>query len=174
MTRINWEELKKEYILGEFKSLNDFAKDKGLKRDGNFNKQTKGWATEKATREQQKGNKIIEKTTELEIVKEVDRNQKVLTLVDKVISATEKALSEELNIHVDMFGKVHKSPVIKADKLESLMRTLTQAQKAHRLAEGLSTENNKNSNTNTNLNKSVDDMTLEEIEAELKELESNF
>ncbi|WP_244262333.1 hypothetical protein [Thermoanaerobacter wiegelii] len=55
---------KKEFILGDYESVRDFAAQKGIKYNGYFAEKTKGWAEEKRARQEQKQSKIIEKTIE--------------------------------------------------------------------------------------------------------------
>lgn len=94
MAQYNWDELKKEFIIGDYKSLNEFADIKGLTRNGNFNKKTKGWAEEKATKEQQKGNKIIDKTIEKVAEKEANRNARILSLADRLADKVDEAINQ--------------------------------------------------------------------------------
>ena len=73
MAKYDWKQLEKEYILSDYKSVSAFLKDKGIKATGNTNKQTKGWNDKRAKKEQEKGNKIIEKTIEKESEKEAQQ-----------------------------------------------------------------------------------------------------
>ena len=136
MAKINWDELKKDFILGDYKSLSEFADKKGLNRNGNFNKKTKGWTEEKAKKRKEKSNKIIEKTINKEVEKEVDRNTRHLNLTDKILDKVEKVLEEELT-KITFFGKTTNTKIIQHSKLEKLMNILEKAQKTHRLSEGL-------------------------------------
>lgn len=135
MARINWEELKKEYLLGDYKSLNEFAKEKGLKRNGNFNKQTSGWAEEKATKEQQKGKEIVQGTLKRQIDYEVDRNTRhlqiwdaLLDLVDEVVNGKDQHLQTKAG-NINVYA------------MEKLTSIVERAQKGQRLAEGMDVEN---------------------------------
>lgn len=65
---------KKEFILGDYESVRDFAAQKGIKYNGYFAEKTKGWAEGKRARQEQKQSKIIEKTIEKIAKKEPDRN----------------------------------------------------------------------------------------------------
>ena len=51
MAKYDWKQLEKEYILSEYKSVKEFLRSKDIKSTGNTNKQTKGWAEKKATKE---------------------------------------------------------------------------------------------------------------------------
>lgn len=99
MASIKWAELKNEYILGDYKSLNSFAEAKGLKRNGNFNKATKGWTEERATKGQQKSNKIVSKTIEKVAEKESNRNARILSLSDKLADKLETAI-DQLELYI--------------------------------------------------------------------------
>ena len=99
VAKYDWIALKKEYILGDYKSVSAFLKEKGIKATGNTNKQTKGWNNKKAEKEQKKGNKIIEKVIEKESEKEDQQ------IVDIRLIANELALDiikaqKELNMHI--------------------------------------------------------------------------
>jgi hypothetical protein len=94
MRKINWDELKKEYMLGNYTSINDLVEKKGLKRSGNFNKQTKGWAEEKAHKEKIKSAKTIEKTIEKLAEKEADRQARILAVSDKLLTKIESAITQ--------------------------------------------------------------------------------
>ena len=73
MAKYDWEQLEKEYILSEYKSVSAFLKEKNIKATGNTNKRTKGWKEKKAKKEQKKGNKIVEKVVEKESEKEAQK-----------------------------------------------------------------------------------------------------
>jgi hypothetical protein len=136
---------------------------------------TKGWNDEKVAVQTKKSCKVIEKTiekvAEIEAKQEVDRNQRTLNLVDKVLESLETVLTLELKKHVDMFGNVHDSDVIKIDKLEAAMRALEKAQRAHRLAEGLSTDNSKIDSKNLNINDDITNLKDDQLDAELEKFE---
>jgi hypothetical protein len=94
MAKLDWINLKKDYILGDYKSLNSFAESKGLNRNGNFNKQTKGWSEEKATKGKEKSNRIVEKTIEKVANKEASRNARILDIADKLAAKVEESVNQ--------------------------------------------------------------------------------
>lgn len=134
MARINWEALKQEYITGDYKSLSEFAKKKGLKRNGNFKTKTKGWAEEKARKEAQKSTEIINRTLERQIEREVDRNTLHLEVWDMLLAVVQEALADKER-HLS-----NKAGNINVYALEKLSAIIDRIQKGQRLAEGLDQE----------------------------------
>ena len=140
MAKYDWKQLEKEYILSEYKSVKEFLRSKDIKSTGNTNKQTKGWAEKKATKEQQKSNKIVEKVIEKEIEKEVDINTRHLKLYDSFLDVLEgcfKNPAEYMYLEMPDY-----------DKLKKMVDILEKAQKGQRLAKGLDKEENNNENLN--------------------------
>ena len=43
MAKYDWKKLEKEYILGDYKSVSSFLKDKGINNNGTTRKHTLGW-----------------------------------------------------------------------------------------------------------------------------------
>ena len=70
MSKYDWKQLEKEYILSEYNSVSSFLKNKNIKQNSNTFRHTKGWKDKKAEKEEKKGSKIIEKTIEKESEKE--------------------------------------------------------------------------------------------------------
>ena len=64
MAKYNWEQLEKEYILGDYKSV---------KNNGTTRKYTSGWKDKKRQKEDRKKTKTIEKTIEKESEKEAQQ-----------------------------------------------------------------------------------------------------
>lgn len=140
MAKYDWKQLEKEYILSEYKSVKEFLRSKDIKSTGNTNKQTKGWAEKKATKEQQKSNKIVEKVIEKEIEKEVDINTRHLKLYDSFLGVLEGSFKNPAEyMYLEMPDY---------DKLKKMVDILEKAQKGQRLAKGLDKEENNNENLN--------------------------
>lgn len=132
MAKYDWKQLEKEYILSEYKSVKEFLRSKDIKSTGNTNKQTKGWAEKKATKEQQKSNKIVEKVIEKEIEKEVDINTRHLKLYDSFLDVLEGSFKNPAEyMYLEMPDY---------DKLKKMVDILEKAQKGQRLAKGLDKE----------------------------------
>jgi hypothetical protein len=74
VARYNWEKLKKEFILGNYDSVRDYAAKNNIKYNGYFAKRTRGWADEKRAKQKQKESKIVDKTIEKIAEAESDRN----------------------------------------------------------------------------------------------------
>ena len=140
MAKYDWKQLEKEYILSEYKSVKEFLRSKDIKSTGNTNKQTKGWAEKKATKEQQKSNKIVEKVIEKEIENEVDINTRHLKLYDSFLDVLEGSFKNPAEyMYLEMPDY---------DKLKKMVDILEKAQKGQRLAKGLDKEENNNENLN--------------------------
>ena len=99
MAKYDWKQLEKEYILSEYKSVKEFLRSKSIKSTGNTNKQTKGWAEKKATKEQQKSNKIVEKVIEKQSEKEANKIIQVKDVANDLLSKIVQA-NDELNMHI--------------------------------------------------------------------------
>lgn len=50
MAKYNWKQLEREYILGSYKSVSAFLKDKGIKQNGSTKKSTKRLERKKSTK----------------------------------------------------------------------------------------------------------------------------
>lgn len=133
MAKFDWNELKKEFLLGDYKSLKEFAEKKGLKYNSDFRKKAAGWREEKLTRNRQKTDKIIEKVIEKQIEQEVDWNTahlnawgELLNIINEILKARDEQLSKDgkLNIYA----------------LEKIANILEKIQKGQRLALGLDSQ----------------------------------
>lgn len=140
MARFNWEQLKQKFLLGDYKSIREFAEREGLKYNGNFIKKTKGWDKEKASKEKEKRCKIIEKVTEKQIEQEVDYNTTHLKLWGEFLNILQEAITNKEHIK-DKKGK------ISAYVLEKFANVMEKAQKGQRLALGLDNQNEADSDS---------------------------
>ena len=86
MAKYDWTKLKREYLTGEYKSIAEFLREKGMTRTGFVNKQTSGWDKERATLQQEKSKKILESVTEKQIEHEIDRNAAHLAAGDLIVT----------------------------------------------------------------------------------------
>ena len=73
MAKYDWKQLEKEYILGDYKSINAFLREKGISRNKTTNTQTRGWNIKKHQKDIKKTSKTIEKVTEKESEKEAQQ-----------------------------------------------------------------------------------------------------
>ena len=73
MAKYDWKQLEKEYISGNYKSVNAFLKEKGISRNKTTNTQTKEWNIKKHQKDIKKTSKTIEKGREKEAEKEAQQ-----------------------------------------------------------------------------------------------------
>ena len=73
MAKSDWKQLEKEYISGNYKSINAFLKEKGISRNKTTNTQTKEWNIKKHQKDIKKTSKTIEKVIEKEAEKEAQQ-----------------------------------------------------------------------------------------------------
>lgn len=99
MAKYDWEQLKREYILSDHKSVKEFLRSKDIKSTGNTNKQTKGWAKKKATIERKKSNKTVEKVIEKQSEKEAQQIVNIKSIANELAVNVLKA-NTELNKHI--------------------------------------------------------------------------
>nr|DAJ09187.1 MAG TPA: hypothetical protein [Caudoviricetes sp.] len=99
MAKYDWKKLEKEYILGDYKSVSSFLKDKGINNNGTTRKHTLGWKDKKRQKEDKKATKIIEKTIEKESEKEAQQIADIKNIANELALKVLKANSE-LNKHI--------------------------------------------------------------------------
>lgn len=99
MAKYDWNQLEKEYILSDYKSVSSFLKDKGISINGSTKKSTKGWKNKKVLKEDKKSTKIIEKVIEKESEKEADKIIKVQDVANDLLAKIVQA-NNELNMHL--------------------------------------------------------------------------
>lgn len=101
MAKYNWKALEKEYLLGDYKSINSFLKDKEIPINGNTKKAVKGWKEKRVLKEDKKSTKIVEKIIEKEAEKEANEivsvNHVANKLLKKILEAT-----NETNTQADL------------------------------------------------------------------------
>lgn len=73
MAKYDWKQLEKEYILGNYKTISAFFKDKGINNNAYIRRNTKGWKEKKTQNSDKKVAKTIEKVTEKEAEKEAQQ-----------------------------------------------------------------------------------------------------
>ena len=125
MAKYNWIELEKEYVLGDYKSVSAFLKEKNIPNNGSTKKSTKGWKSKKVLKEEQKSTKVIEKVLERKSEQEVQRILKINDVANNLLKKVMEA-TDELNIQVDMFGNQHNSIIDRSDlkKMTSALKDL--------------------------------------------------
>lgn len=99
MAKYDWKQLEKEYILGNYKSVSAFLRDKGIKASGSTKKRTKGWKEKKVLKEERKSTKVIEKVLEKESEKEANKIIQVKDVANDLLKKIIQA-NNELNMHL--------------------------------------------------------------------------
>lgn len=112
MAKHDWNELKREYILSDCKSVKEFLTSKDISYNGNARKQTQGWADKRVTKKAEKSNKVIEKVIEKQAEKEATQIVNIKDIANqlalKIIEST-----SELDRHIARNKK--KTKTIKYD-----------------------------------------------------------
>ena len=133
--RYNWQELEKEYILGDYKTITDFLKAKNITSNGTNRKHTSGWNDKKRQANELKKTKTIEKVIERQAEQEAIENiqvndvaieclKKARELLKKVFDARDlKSLTSALNDINTIMNKDNE----KEDKID---KYLTQIERA--------------------------------------------
>lgn len=136
MSKYDWKQLEKEYILSEYKSVSQFIKNKQIPYNGTTKSKTKGWTEKKRLKQDQKATKVIEKVIEKEIEKEVDINTRHLRIYDKFLDVLEESFE-----HLEQIQYLGMPDY---DKLKKMVDILEKTQKGQRLAKGLDKESENN------------------------------
>lgn len=99
MTKYDWKQLEKEYILSDYKSVSDFFRNKNIPNNSRNRSNTKGWKEKKC----QKSDSVVTKTIEKVIEKESEKEaQKILEVKDVANDLLKKIVqaNNELNMHL--------------------------------------------------------------------------
>lgn len=99
MAKYDWKRLEKEYILGDYKSVSEFLKEKNIPNNGNTKKAIKGWKNKKVLKEEQKSAKIIEKVIEKESEKEARELVTVNSVAKVALDKANSLLKEVENVY---------------------------------------------------------------------------
>ena len=91
MAKYDWKQLEKEYILGDYKSISAFLREKGISRNKTTNAQTKEWNTKKHQKDIEKTSKTIEKVTEKEAEREAEKIANIKSIANDLALNIEKA-----------------------------------------------------------------------------------
>ena len=125
MAKYDWIALEKEYILSDYKSVSSFLKEKGVNNNGTTRKHTSGWKDKKRQKEDKKATKTIEKVIEKQSENDANTAVKINDVAEELLKKIMEA-TNQLNIHVDMFGNKHTSIIDRNDvkKLTSALKDL--------------------------------------------------
>ena len=91
MAKYDWKQLEKEYILGDYKSISAFLREKGISRNKTTNTQTKEWNIKKHQKDIEKTSKTIEKVTEKEAEREAEKIANIKSIANDLALNIEKA-----------------------------------------------------------------------------------
>lgn len=94
MSKYNWKELEKEYILGDYKSINSFFKEKGISRNKTSINATKDWKHKKTQKETKMATKTIEKAIEKISEKEAEKIANVKDTANALLEKINTSISE--------------------------------------------------------------------------------
>lgn len=99
MAKYDWNQLEKEYITSEYKSVSQFIKSKEIPYNGTTKAKTKGWTERKRLKQDQKATKIIEKIIEIESEKEAKKIIQIKDVANELLKKIVQA-NNELNMHL--------------------------------------------------------------------------
>lgn len=94
MAKYDWKQLEKEYILGDYKSISAFLREKGISRNKTTNAQTKEWNIKKHQKDIKKTSKTIEKVTEKEAEREAQKIADIKSIANDLALNIIKANSQ--------------------------------------------------------------------------------
>lgn len=110
MAKYNWQELEKEYILGDYNSVSAFLKIKGIPRGSSAKAKTKNWNEKKV----QKSTEKVQKTVQKVIEKEAERDaNEILNIKD-----TAEKLLDKINISIEELDKYVAKTTTKTKKVK--------------------------------------------------------
>lgn len=125
MAKYEWKKLKKDYILGDYKTITAFLKEKNIPNNGTIRKMTAGWKEEKRQKQDKINTKVVEKVIEKQAEKEANEIVNINKVANNLLEKINQA-SNELTKQVDMFGNEHEGIIIRSDlkKLTSALKDI--------------------------------------------------
>lgn len=94
MAKYNWKELEKEYILGEYKSVSEFLKEKEVPNNGSTRKKTSGWGDKKRQKDDEIKTKTVQKVIEKESEKVSDKIVNVKNVAEELLNKINTSITE--------------------------------------------------------------------------------
>ncbi|AZT89889.1 hypothetical protein ELD05_04005 [Caldicellulosiruptor changbaiensis] len=125
----DWEELKREFMIGNYRTLKEFAQEKGVNY-GVLRNKARDWLKEKQQVNREKNQLIFEKTLQQQVKKAADYNTWHVEIWNEFLRLVWTALHDEKTIKT----KEGKYNVYVLERLANIME---KAQKGQRLALGL-------------------------------------
>ena len=137
MAKYDWEKIKQDYMTTDAKcTLKQFALDRNIPYNLLRQKAT-GWRKNKQTKNEQKTNKIIDKTIEKQIEHEVDINTRHLKISNDLLNAIELCTTIEALKTIEVKdGKPFKLKFPSIGRIKELSNSLEKLQKIQRIATG--------------------------------------
>jgi hypothetical protein len=134
----DWDKLKQDYILGDYKTLKEFSEKTGVEYIYLRRKGSK-WNDEKLTLNAQKVNKVINIVNNKKIQKESKEIVDTLNLYNKALEYASKILDNEMQTSINGFGIEFTTKQINSSKLKTIVDILEKGQKGRRLEQGYMT-----------------------------------
>lgn len=95
MAKYNWKQLEQEYILGDYKSVSAFLREKNIdNKNGSVKKAVIGWKEKKALKEHEKSTKTIEKVIEKTSTEEAKKIITVNNIANDLLVKINESISE--------------------------------------------------------------------------------
>lgn len=125
MSKYDWKQLEKEYILSDYKSVSAFLKDKKINNNGTTRKHTTGWKDKKRQKEDKKATKTIEKAIEKEAEKEAQQIVDIKSIANDLAINIIKA-NKELNRYITKNRTKSKTIIYDAKTLKPSKEVVTE------------------------------------------------
>lgn len=98
--KYDWNELEREFLTGNYRSVNQFFKEKGISRNKSSIEKTKNWEQKKHTKNTKKTQKIVEKVIEKQSEIEAEQKIKINDVAQRLLEKIDIA-TDELNKYVN-------------------------------------------------------------------------
>ena len=98
--KYDWNELEREFLTGNYKSVNQFFKEKGISRNKSSIEKTRSWEQKKHTKNTKKTHRIVEKVIEKQAEIEAEQKIKINDVAQRLLEKIDIA-TDELNKYVN-------------------------------------------------------------------------
>ena len=98
--KYDWNELEREFVTGNYKSVNQFFKEKGISRNKSSIEKTRSWEQKKHTKNTKKTHRIVEKVIEKQAEIEAEQKIKINDVAQRLLEKIDIA-TDELNKYVN-------------------------------------------------------------------------
>ena len=96
----DWNELEREFLTENYKSVNQFFKEKGISRNKSSIEKTRSWEQKKHTKNTKKTHRIVEKVIEKQAEIEAEQKIKINDVAQRLLKKIDIA-TDELNKYVN-------------------------------------------------------------------------